>query len=218
MKARAAVKEEILLKGILGKKLGMTHIFDAEGKIVPVSVILAGPCTVVDIRTQDRNGYTALQLGFEQLSEKRMRKPLLGQFQKNKLPLAKYLREVSIDNPESYNIGQVLKADIFSQGEKVDVIGVSKGKGFAGTMKRHRFGGGPRSHGSMIHRQPCANASTDGARTFKGQRRPGHLGAARTTALGLKVVEVDAGKNIILVRGAVPGAKDSLVIVRESVK
>jgi large subunit ribosomal protein L3 len=206
------------MKAILGKKIGMTQVFDDQGRVIPVTVIEAGPCTVVRKRTSEKDGYQALQLGFGAVREKLLTRPVKGHFKRQGVRFLRWLREVKMDNSDSYEVGQEIRADIFSAGEAVDVIGVSKGKGFQGGIKRHRFGGGPASHGSMTHRQPASSGSTDAARTLKGTRKPGHLGATRVTALNLKVVRVDAERNLILVRGAVPGPNQGLVTVRASVK
>lgn len=216
-------------KGILGKKLGMTQVIVEDGSAIPVTVIEAGPCFVTARRTVEKDGYTALQLGMGDIKERavkgkkgrargKLTRPLAGYFKKQAVRPLRTLREIRFDNAESYGPGHEIKADIFAAGEKVDVIGTSKGKGFQGGIKRHRFGGGPRSHGSMTHRQPASSGSTDAARTFKGTRKPGHLGHVRVTAQGLTVVRVDVPRNLILVRGAVPGPINGLVIVRNSVK
>lgn len=205
-------------KGILGKKLGMTQLIVEDGTAIPVTVIEAGPCVVTGKRTQEKDGYQSLQLGLGAVKERRVTRPQAGYFKKQGVKASKYLREVKFDDIEAYALGQEIKADIFAEGEKVDVVGTSKGKGFQGGIKRHRFSGGPRSHGSMTHRQPASSGSTDAARTLKGTRKPGHMGAARVTAQGLTVVKVDVPRNLILVRGSVPGAVNSLVILKNSVK
>ncbi|MHB2018102.1 MAG: 50S ribosomal protein L3 [Candidatus Xenobia bacterium] len=206
------------MKGILGKKLGMTQVFDANGNAVPVTVVEAGPCVVVSRRTQDKDGYTALQLGFGEIAEKKLTKPAAGVYKKAGVRTARVLGEVRVDNPETYNVGQEVTCDVFAEGDKVDVVGTSKGKGFQGAMKRHNFGGGARSHGSMTHRQPCTGGSTDAARTFKGTRKPGHMGNARTTTQGLSIVRVDKARNLLLIKGAVPGANNGLVVIKSSSK
>ncbi|MBM3464435.1 MAG: 50S ribosomal protein L3 [Armatimonadetes bacterium] len=205
-------------KGILGKKLGMTQIIGQDGSAIPVTVIEAGPCVVAGKRTQEKDGYTSLQLGLGAVKERRVTKPVAGWFKKQGVAPARYVREVKFSDTDAYQVGQEIKADIFAEGDLVDVVGTSKGKGFQGTMKRHNFGGGPRSHGSMTHRQPASSGSTDAARTIKGTRKPGHMGAVRVTAQGLKVVKVDLPRNLILVRGSVPGAINSLVVLKNSVK
>lgn len=215
-------------KGILGKKLGMTQVLTAEGNAVPVTVIEAGPCVVTGKRTVETDGYESLQIGMGEIKERdpkksgrargKMGKPLAGYFKKQGVTPARHLREVKFDNAAEFALGAEIKADIFAEGEKVDIVGTSKGKGFQGGIKRHRFGGGPRSHGSMTHRQPASSGSTDAARTLKGTRKPGHMGHARVTAQGLTVVRVDVPRNLILVKGSVPGPINGLVIVKNSVK
>jgi large subunit ribosomal protein L3 len=205
-------------KGILGKKLGMTQVITADGSAVPVTVIEAGPCVVAGKRTQEKDGYQSIQLGLGTLKDKHVTKPLAGNFKKAGIKPVKTVREFRLENTDGFNVGQEVKVDIFAEGEKVDVIGTSKGKGFQGGIKRHRFGGGPRSHGSMTHRQPASSGSTDAARTIKGLKKPGHMGDARVTAQGLTVVRVDAPRNLLLVRGAVPGANNSLVMIKNSTK
>ncbi|HEY3998055.1 MAG TPA: 50S ribosomal protein L3 [Candidatus Xenobia bacterium] len=206
------------MKGILGKKLGMTQVFDAAGRSIPVTVIEAGPCVVVSHRTPEKHGYNALQLGLVAVDEKKLNKPEAGVFKKAGVKAAKIVREVRVDDVGSYQVGSEVKCDLFAVGEHVDVIATSKGKGFAGAMKRHHFGGGPRSHGSMTHRQPASSGSTDGARTFKGTRKPGHLGFNQRTIQNLTVIRVDLDKNLLLVQGSVPGPNHGLVLVRNSVK
>jgi len=207
------------MRGILGRKLGMTRIFNIEGNAVPVTVIKAGPCFISEIRTIEKNNYKAIQLGFEEVSKnKRVSKPVKGQFEKYKLQPMRILREIRVENPVDYTIGQQISADIFKEGEKVDVIGTTIGKGFQGGMKRHGFSGGGASHGSKVHRRPCSAGATDAARTFKGKRSPGHMGSATYTAQALEVVKVDGEKNLILVKGAVPGARNSILMVRETKK
>lgn len=215
-------------KGILGKKLGMTQVLTAEGNAVPVTVIEAGPCVVTGKRTIERDGYESLQIGMGEIKERdpkksgrargKMGKPLAGYFKKQGVTPARHLREVKFDDATEYALGAEITADIFTEGEIVDIVGTSKGKGFQGGIKRHRFGGGPRSHGSMTHRQPASSGSTDAARTLKGTRKPGHMGHARVTAQGLTVVRVDLPRNLILVKGSVPGPINGLVIVKNSVK
>lgn len=215
-------------KGILGKKLGMTQVVVEDGSAVPVTVIEAGPCLVTAKRTQEKDGYTSLQIGFGDIKDRsakgkgraraKLTRPMSGIFKKQGVKPARHLREVRFEGADGYALGQEIKADIFAAGEKVDVVGTSKGKGFQGGIKRHRFGGGPRSHGSMTHRQPASSGSTDAARTIKGTRKPGHMGHARVTAQGLTVVRVDVPRNLILVKGSVPGPINGLVIIKNSVK
>lgn len=206
------------MKGILGKKLGMTSIFTEEGNRVPVTVIQAGPCTITDVRTEAKNGYSAIQIGFVSVDKHRVIKPVLGQFDKNKMSPLRYLKELRVSPTDAFTVGQEIKVDIFNVGEKVDVIGTSIGKGFAGAMKRWNFNGGCGSHGSKVHRRPCSAGATDGARTFRGKRSPGHMGACSSTTQNLEVVKILPDKNLILLKGAIPGSPDSLVMLRETVK
>ena len=215
-------------RGILGKKIGMTQILGESGTAVPVTVIEAGPCVITRLRTQERDGYRSLQLGLGDVKERvankkgrargKLARPLAGYFKKQGVRPSRVLREVNFDNSDSYQLGQEITVQIFADGDRVDVVGTSKGKGFQGGIKRHRFGGGPRSHGSMTHRQPASSGSTDAARTLRGTRKPGHLGNVRVTAQGLTIVRVDLPRNLILVKGSVPGPVNGLVIVKNSVK
>ncbi len=206
------------MKGLIGKKVGMMQLFDETGRAVPVTVISAGPCTVTDIRTKDRDGYCAVQMGWGEIKDKHLKKPAAGFFKKQSVKAQRYLKEFRTMDNAGFEVGQEIKADVFAAGQYVDVVGTSKGKGFAGTMKRYNFSGGPRSHGSMTHRQPCSSGSTDAARTFKGSKKPGHMGAERVTTQGLKIVRVDAERNLLIVRGSVPGGQNGLLIIKESVK
>ena len=206
------------MRGLLGKKLGMTSIFNEEGSRIPVTVVKLGPCVVTDVRDSEKNGYTAIQIGFEPMHKKRVKKPIKGQFDRAKLQPVRHLREIRVDSVADFKTGQELKVDTFKAGEKVDVIGTSIGKGFAGAMKRWNFGGGRASHGSKVHRQPCSAGATDAARTFKGKKGPGQMGNKSCTALNLEVVKVDPDKDLMLIKGAIPGHRDSLVLVRETVK
>lgn len=203
---------------LLGKKVGMTQIYDEQGRIVPVTVIEAGPCVVVQKRTKETDGYEAIQVGFGNIRPKLVNKPKAGHFKRYGVPNRRHLREFRTEDTSGFEVGQEIKADIFTAGQKVDVIGTSKGKGFQGGMKRHNFGGGGNSHGSMSHRVPASSGSTDPARVFPGTRKPGHMGHARVTTLGLTVVRVDVDRNLILVRGSVPGPNNGLVTLRASVK
>ncbi len=205
-------------KGILGKKIGMTQIFDETGVAIPVTVIEAGPCPVVQAKTEQTDGYTAMQLGFGEASERRLSKPVKGHFTKAGVKPVRWVREVRCAPEELREVGSVITADLFKPGDAVDVTGLSKGKGFAGVIKRWKFNRGPMSHGSMYHRRTGSLGATDPARVFKNRRMPGRMGHERVTAQNLKVVKVDPEQNLILVRGAVPGVKGSLVIVKESVK
>jgi large subunit ribosomal protein L3 len=201
------------INAILGKKLGMTQIFDEEGRLVSVSVILAGPCTVTQTRTVEKDGYCAAQIGFQDIQEKRVSQPLMGQFKRAKVSPKRYLRELRLSSVEGVETGQEIKADIFQPGDKVSVVGVSKGKGFAGAMKKYHFHGGDAGHGSTVHRAPQSGGATDAARTFKGVRRPGRMGGDRVTAQGIRIVRADAERNLLLVRGSVPGASGGLLII-----
>lgn len=208
-------------KAILGKKIGMTQIFDDAGRVVPVTVIEAGPCVVVQKRTVEKDGYNAVQLGFGEQKEQRINKPLLGHFRAAGVKPTRYLREVRIKDGDAFadlEVGAEIKADVFEAGEYVDVTGVSKGKGFAGTVKRHKFGRGPMSHGSKYHRGVGALGSVEPARVFPGRKMPGRMGGVRRTIQGLEVVRVDADRNLILVRGSVPGPRGGLVLLKETVK
>jgi large subunit ribosomal protein L3 len=207
-----------MTKGILGKKLGMTRIFDAQGRAVPVSVVETGPCVVLQKKTTERDGYNAIQLGFGAVREKLVNKPLQGHFAKAGVKPVRHIREFRVENIDDYQVGQELKADIFNEGEAVDVIGVSKGKGFAGGIKRHGFHRGSMKHGSKYHRRPGSLAAKGPARVFKGRKLPGRLGGKRVTVQNLKVVRVDPDRNLLLIQGAIPGPRKSLVIIRDSVK
>jgi large subunit ribosomal protein L3 len=208
-----------VLQGIIGKKIGMTQIFTKDGKWVPVTVLQAGPCKVVQVKTEAKDGYNALQLGFEEQKPRRVSKPLLGHFTKKELKPSKLLREFHVSDPASFAVGQDLTAEVIKGLKWVDVQGVSKGKGYQGVVKRHNFGGGAGSHGSMFHRAPGGiGASSDPSRVLKGLRLPGHMGDATTTAQKLLVVDVDTEKNLVLVRGSVPGGPRGYVIIRKSKK
>ncbi len=210
-----------MAKGILGKKLGMTQIFDEQGALIPVTVIEAGPCTVVQKKTMETDGYEAVQLGFGEKREKLFNKPLKGHFAKAGVKPMRYLKEFRLDKTDelsSLNVGDEVKVDIFSEGEKVDVTGVTKGKGYQGPIKRHGFARGPMSHGSKYHRGIGSLNSVDPARVFKGRKMAGRMGGVKRTVQALEVVKVDSERNLLLVRGAVPGVKGSLVTIRSSVK
>ena len=206
-------------KALIGKKVGMTQIFDEEGKVIPVTVIEATPCTVTQIKTVEQDGYEAVQLGFGDVKESKLNKPELGHLTKNKLAPKKYLREFRLDSIEGMNVGDELKADVFAAGDKVDIQGTSKGKGFQGVIKRHGQSRGPMGHGSMYHRRPgsMGPTSTPG-RVFPGKKLPGHMGDVTVTIQNLEVVRVDLDKNVILVKGSVPGAKGSILKIKSSVK
>ena len=206
-------------KGLIGKKIGMTQIFDEAGKVIPVTVIEAGPCVVAQVKTDDTDGYTAIQLGFGDIKEKKLNKPTKGHFTKVNVTPKKHLREFRLDSVEAYTVGQELKADVFAAGDKLDIQGTSKGKGFQGVIKRHGQSRGPMGHGSMYHRRPgsMGPTSTPG-RVFKGKKLPGHMGAQTISIQNLEVVRVDLDKNVILVKGSVPGAKGAILKLKSSVK
>src|SRR5437868_8478915 len=206
-------------KGILGRKLGMTQVFDDANRVVPVTVIEAGPCRVVQLKTPERDGYAAVQLAFGGTKPARLSKPELGHLKAANADPAKYLAELRVDDLSGFEIGQLLKADVFAAGERVDITGISKGHGFSGVMKRHNFSGQGASHGNhKKHRAPGAiGACATPARVFKGVRMAGQYGNSRITTLNLEVVEGDAERNLLLVRGAVPGPSGGLVFVRHAV-
>lgn len=208
------------MRGILGKKVGMTQLFDKSGAVIPVTIIEAGPCYVTQVKTEETDGYNAVQLGYEIVPERKLTKGQRGHLQKAGVPLLRRLREFRYDEVPTLSVGDVIKADIFAEGDLVDVTGVSKGRGFAGAVKRHGFAGGPKTHGqSDRHRATGSRgAGTTPGHTFPGTRAPGQYGATRTTVQNLKVALVDPERNLIAVRGAIPGPRGSLVIVRESVK
>ncbi|MCR6514649.1 MAG: 50S ribosomal protein L3 [Clostridium sp.] len=206
-------------KAILGKKVGMTQIFDENGKVVPVTVVEAGPCVVVQKKTVETDGYDAIQVGYGDIREKLVNKPRKGQFDKAGVSLKRTLKELRLENASEFEVGQEIKADVFAAGDKVDVSGVSKGKGFQGTIKRHNAQRGPMSHGSKFHRAPGSmGAASDPSRTFKNKKLPGHMGAKNTTVENLEVVKVIAEKNLILIKGGIPGANRSTVVIRNAVK
>ena len=205
------------MKNILGRKVGMTSVFTDDGRYVPVTVIEAGPCTVVERRTKDKHGYEAVALAFGDIKKSRVSRALAGHYKKNSAEAKRYIREFR-DDIDGVEAGQTITVSEFAPGDRVDVVGVSKGHGFSGGIKRHNFSGGGASHGSMIHRQPASNGDTNAGRTVKGSRRPGHYGVDRTTHQNLEIVRADAERNLLLVRGPIPGPKNSLVVVRLSVK
>ena len=206
-------------KGLIGKKIGMTQIFNEEGKVIPVTVIEAGPCVVSQVKTEETDGYNSIQLGFGAIKESKVNKPERGHFTKANIAPARYLREFRVDSIEDVKVGDELKADIFMAGDKIDIQGTSKGKGFQGVIKRHGQHRGPMGHGSMYHRRPGSMGSTSTpGRVFKGKKLPGHMGAETVTIQNLEVIKVDLDKNIILVKGNVPGAKGSILKIKSSVK
>ncbi len=208
------------MKGILGRKVGMTQLFDESGEVVPVTVIEAGPCYVTQIKTADTDGYNAIQIGFEEVPERKLTNGQKGHLRKAEVPMLRYLREVRLDETPDATLGQEIKADVFSEGELVDVIGTSKGKGFAGAVKRHGFAGGPKTHGqSDRHRAPGSRgAGTTPGHTFPGTKGAGQMGNRRVTVQNLKVALVDADRNLIAVKGAVPGPRKGLVFIQSAKK
>lgn len=203
-------------KALLGKKVGMTRIYTENAEIIPVTIVELGPCYVTQVKTEDTDGYTAVQLGFEQV--KRLNKPARGHLKQT--PLLRYLREVRTDDAADYSVGQILDVSLFSAGEHVDVTGTSKGRGFAGAMRRHNFRGGPKTHGQSDRARAVGSigAGSTPGRVWKGMRGPGHMGSERVTVLNLEVVKVDPERNLIAIKGAVPGPEGGLVLVRSAVK
>jgi len=208
-----------MLTSIIGTKIGMTQIFDKTGNIIPVTVISAGPCVVTGLRTVEKDGYQAVQLGYGDIKEKAVNKPTAGMFKKINVTPRRHLQEFRIKDVSDIQVGQEIKVDIFKEGEYVDVTGMSKGKGFAGVVKRHNFGGGPKTHGqSDRQRAPGNVGSQRPQRVLRGQRMAGHLGDETVTVMKLRVVAVDNEKNFILIEGAVPGVKKCLLVIRKTVK
>jgi large subunit ribosomal protein L3 len=207
------------VKGIIGKKIAMTQIFSEDGKMIPVTMLEVGPCVITQIKTAEKEGYNALQLGFGDVRQKKVNSAMSGHFKNSGNEPKRHLAEVRVADVSSYQLGQELTAELFSKGEHVDVIATSKGKGFAGVMKRHNFSGGPGSHGAHFHRAPgsIGQAATP-SRVFKGTKLPGRMGNAKVTALNLEVVDVKPERNLLLVKGSVPGPDGRLLMVRESVK
>lgn len=206
-------------KAILGTKLGMTQMFYEDGKVVPVTVVLAGPCVVIQKKTGENDGYDAVQVGFGERKESRANKPEKGHFSKADVAVKKYVRELRLDNAADYNVGDEIKADVFAVGDRVDVTGTSKGKGYAGAIKRWGQSRGPMSHGSGYHRGAGSmGAASSPSRVMKGKKLPGHMGVDKVTVQNLDIVKVDAEKNILFVKGAIPGAKGGLVIIKNTVK
>lgn len=206
-------------KGIIGKKIGMTQIFDEKGNVVPVTVIEATPNVVAQVKTVETDGYNSIQLGYGEVKDKHINKPEKGHFTKAGLAAKKHLREFRVEDVENYKVGDEVKADIFEVGEKIDVQGTTKGKGFQGVIKRHGQHRGPMGHGSMYHRRPGSMGSTSTpGRVFKGKKLPGHMGRVTVTIQNLDVVRVDMDKNVILVKGSVPGAKGAILKIKSAVK
>ena len=206
-------------KAILATKVGMTQIFNEDGVLVPVTVLQAGPCVVTQVKTEENDGYKAVQVGFVDKREKLVSKPVKGHLDKAGVAYKRFVREFRLDNAEEYSVKDEIKADIFAAGDKIDATAVSKGKGFQGAIKRHGQSRGPMAHGSKYHRHAGSNgACSDPSKVFKGKKMPGHMGSKRVTVQNLEVVKVDAENNLILVKGAVPGPKKSLVTIKETVK
>jgi large subunit ribosomal protein L3 len=206
-------------KAILATKVGMTQIFNEDGVLTPVTVLQAGPCVVTQVKTMDNDGYSAVQVGFVDKREKLVNKPMKGQFDKAGVSYKRFVREFRFEDAESYEVAQEIKADVFTAGEKVDVTATSKGKGFQGPIKRHGQSRGPMAHGSKYHRHGGSNgAASDPSRVFKGKKMAGHMGNKKVTVQNLEIVRVDAENNLLLVKGAVPGPKKSLVTIKETVK
>jgi large subunit ribosomal protein L3 len=208
-----------MLPGILGKKVGMTHIFNDEGKMVPVTVVEAGPVFITQIKTEDKDGYTAVQVGYEETKEKHLTFPKFGHLKKAGLTKnLRTLKEFRVEKVDGFELGQEINVSIFADGEAVAVTGTSKGRGFAGGVKRYHFRGQHMTHGYMTHRRPLSNGATGPQRVFKGKRGPGHMGDAQVTQKGLKVVRVDAERNLLLIDGSLPGPNGAQVIIKKVAK
>ena len=206
-------------KAILATKVGMTQVFTEDGALIPVTVLQAGPCVVTQVKTVENDGYAAVQVGYADIREKLVNKPVKGQFDKAGVSYKRYIREFRFENAEDYKVADEIKADIFAAGDKVDATAISKGKGFQGAIKRHGQHRGPMAHGSKFHRHAGSNgAASDPSKVFKGKKMPGQMGNKKITIQNLEVVRVDAEKNLLLVKGAVPGPKKSLVTIKETVK
>ena len=206
-------------KAILATKVGMTQIFNEDGLLIPVTVLQAGPCVVTQVKTEDNDGYAAVQVGFGEIRERLVNKPEKGHFEKAGVDVKRFLKEFRFDNAAEYQVGQEIKADIFAAGDHIDATAISKGKGFQGAIKRHGQSRGPMAHGSKYHRHAGSNgAASDPSKVFKGKKMVGHMGAEKVTVLGLDLVRVDVERNLLLVKGAVPGANNGDLIVRPSVK
>ena len=206
-------------KGILATKVGMTQIFNEDGVLTPVTVLLAGPCVVTQVKTAENDGYNAVQVGFVDKRAKLVSKPLKGHFDKAGVSYKRYVREFKFENASEYSVKDEIKADIFATGDKIDVTAISKGKGFQGAIKRHGQSRGPMAHGSKFHRHAGSNgAASDPSKVFKGKKMPGQMGHVKVTVQNLEVVKVDTDNNLLLVKGSVPGPKKSLVTIKESVK
>ena len=209
-----------MVKAIIGKKVGMTQIFDEKGKVIPVTVIEAGPCSVIQVKTEENDGYSSVQLGFQDTKERKLTKPQAGHMKKAGAVTKKYLKEFRLEDPSSLSLGDEIKADVFAEGDKVDVTGISRGKGFAGTVKRHSAGRTATAHGGgPVHRHAGSmGAGSDPARIFKGKIGAGQMGAVQVTVQNLDVVKVDPERNMIAVRGAIPGPRSGIVFIKNTVK
>lgn len=207
-------------KGLIGKKVRMTQLFRDDGEVVPLTAIVLGPCMVTQVRTPEKDGYSAIQLGFQPITKKRgVCKPMAGHFQRANVAPQKYVKEFRLNSVADYQVGQQLNADLFKEGDRVNVTGFSKGRGFAGVVKRHHFKGGKGSHGSMFHRAPgSVGASAYPHHVMKGRKLPGHMGCDRVTVRNLEIVKIDAESNLVYIRGAVPGAKNGLLFVSSVAK
>jgi large subunit ribosomal protein L3 len=209
---------ERILKSIMGTKIGMTQVFDENGKAIPVTIVQAEPNVVLQKKKVETDGYNAIQVGFMNLREKLVNKPKMGIFTRAKLKPCRHIKEFNVNNVDDYEIGTEIKVDIFAADEVVDVVGTSKGKGFAGAVKRHNMARGSMGHGSKYHRRPGSLGAMGPARVFKGRKMPGHLGSERVTIQGLKIVKVYPEKNLILIKGAIPGPRKGLVLIKKSMK
>lgn len=205
-------------KIMLGKKIGMTQIFDSEGKMVPVTVVEAGPCTVIQIKDSKNDGYDAIQIGYGSIKEKNVTNPLKGHYAKANTKPLRYLREFRMENTAEYTAGQEFSVEVFEAGDLVDVSGVTKGKGFQGAIKRHGFSRGPMAHGSRYHRRTGSLGALGPNRVFKGKKLPGHMGSLKVTIQNLEIVKVVAEQNLLLVKGSIPGAKKSFITIKKAVK
>ena len=206
-------------KAILATKVGMTQIFNEDGMLIPVTVLQAGPCVVTQVKTEENDGYEAVQVGFGDIRESLVNKPEKGHFDKAGVSGKRYVKEFRFENAEEYTLAQEIKADIFAAGDKVDATAISKGKGFQGAIKRHNQSRGPMTHGSKFHRHAGSNgAASDPSKVFKGKKMPGQMGGKKITVQNLEVVRVDAENNLLLVKGSVPGPKKSLITIKETVK
>ena len=212
-------EEERIKKAILATKVGMTQIFNEDGQLIPVTVLQAGPCVVTQVKTEENDGYAAVQVGYGEIREKLVNKPEKGHFDKAGVAVKRFVKEFKFDNAAEYTVGQEIKADIFADGDHIDATAVSKGKGFQGAIKRHGQSRGPMAHGSKYHRHAGSNgACSDPSKVFKGKNMPGHMGNVQVTVQNLEIVRVDTENNLLLVKGAIPGPKKSLVTIKETVK